>query len=222
MAPITVYASAMTTSLDTAPTTTGRVLHWAGRYDLLVWLLTHGRDRAFREKLVSLAGLASGESVLDIGCGTGSLAIVARRQVGGTGRVVGIDASPEMIARATSKSVKAGLDIEFKNAVAEALPFPGAQFDAVLSTLMLHHLPRQVRQQCVYEIRRVLKPGGRVLVADFARAQNKRSILGHFHRHGHVDPREIASLLDDAGLCCVESGPVGISSLQYVLAAAPM
>src|SRR5262245_56295978 len=123
----------MRTSRDTPSTTTGRVLHWAARYDLLVWLLTHGRDRAFREQLVSLAGLAPGESVLDIGCGTGSLAIVAKREVGATGKVVGIDPSSEMIARAKAKSAKVGLDIEFKNAVAEALPFPDAQFDTVLS-----------------------------------------------------------------------------------------
>src|ERR671918_1176603 len=208
----------MTTSPATAPSTTGRVLHWAARYDLLVWLLTHGKSRAFREKLVGLASLAPGASVLDVGCGTGSLAIAAKRHVGATGEVCGIDASPEMIARATSKAARAGLDVRFENAVAESLPFPDAQFDVVLSTLMLHHLPRKVRQQCAREIRRVLKPHGRVLVVDFAHAQPKSGLLAHFHRHGHVDPREIIALLDEAGFRCVESGPVGISSLQFVLA----
>src|SRR5918995_6027091 len=138
----------MTTSPATAPTTTGRVLHWAARYDLLVWLLTHGRSRAFRESLVSLAHLAAGESVLDVGCGTGSLAIAAKRRVGAGSAVCGIDPSPAMIARATSKAAKAGIDVCFKNGVAEALPFPDAQFDVVLSTLMLHHLPHKLRQQC--------------------------------------------------------------------------
>ena len=191
---------------------------WATRYDLLVWLLTHGRDRAFREKLVGLARVAPGESVLDVGCGTGSLAIAAKRQVGATGEVFGVDAAPEMIARATSKAARAGIDVSFKNAVVEALPFPDARFDAVLSTLMLHHLPRKVRRQCARDIRRVLKPGGRVLVVDFAQGQDKGSFLAHFHRHGHVDPREIVSLLDEAGFRDVDSGAVGISSLQYVLA----
>lgn len=155
--------------------------------------------------------------MLDIGCGTGTLAIVAKRQVGASGRVCGIDASPTMIARATSKAAKAGLDVSFRNAVVEALPFPDAQFDVVLSTLMLHHLPRNVRQQCLREVRRVLKPDGRLLVVDFGAPQRRSGFLAHFHRHGHVDPREIIRLLDERGLRPVESGPVGISSLQFVL-----
>ena len=62
------------------------------------------------------------------------------------------------------------------------------------------------------------KPQGRVLVVDFGVPQRKSGFLAHFHRHGHVDPREIITLLDEAGLRSVESGPVGISSLQFVLA----
>lgn len=208
----------MTTSSPDVPSTTGRVLHWAARYDLLVWLLTHGRPGAFRRSLAGLARLARGESVLDIGCGTGSLAIEAKRQVGSTGTVVGIDASSEMIARARSKASRAGAEVTFHHAVAEALPFPDAHFDVVLSTLMLHHLPRSVRQRCVHEIRRVLRADGRVLVVDFAKGQDRRSLLGHFHRHGHVDSAAIASLLTEAGLFPVRSGSIGVSTLQYVLA----
>lgn len=208
----------MTSSPTAAPATTGHVLHWAARYDLLVWLLTHGRSRAFRERLVDLANPAPGESVLDVGCGTGSLALAAKRRVGAGGKVFGIDASPEMIARATSKAIKAEVDVSFRNAVAEALPFPDAQFDVVLSTLMLHHLPRKARRQCAVEIRRVLKPQGRVLVVDFAQAQSRSGLLAHFHRHGHVDPRNIVALLEEARFRCVESGPAGVSSLHFVLA----
>ena len=144
-----------------APRTKGLVIHWAARYDLLAWVLTRGRERAFRERLIGLAGLEPGDSVLDIGCGTGTLAIAATRHVGLTGTVYGIDASPQMIARATRKAAKAGTPAVFQLAAAENLPFPDARFDVVLSTLMLHHLPRNTRQQCAIEIRRVLKPGGR-------------------------------------------------------------
>src|SRR5262245_61466169 len=131
----------MTTSPAAAPKTKGYVLHWAARYDLLVWLLTRGRDRAFRERLIALARVRSGEAVLDVGCGTGTLAIVAKDHVGDAGTVLGIDASPEMIERAVSKAARAGVDVEFKTAVGEALPFPDAQFDVVLRTLMLADLP---------------------------------------------------------------------------------
>ena len=208
----------MTNTVQTAPATKGLVLHWAARYDLLVWLLMRGRDRAFRETLVDLARLTPGEAVLDVGCGTGSLAIAASRKVGPTGTVSGIDPSPAMIARARSKAAKAGTDVKFETGVAEALPFSAATFDLVLSTLMLHHLPRPVRQQFLREMRRVLRPTGRVLIVDFANAQEKTGLLAHVHRHGHVDPRQIVSLLEEGGLHAVESGRVGISSLHFVLA----
>ena len=204
-----------------APRTKGLVIHWAARYDLLAWVLTRGRERAFRERLIGLAGLEPGDSVLDIGCGTGTLAIAATRHVGPTGTVYGIDASPQMIARATRKAVKAGTPAVFQLAAAENLPFPDARFDVVLSTLMLHHLPRNTRQQCAIGIRRVLKPGGRVLAVDFGRAHARRGWLAHFHRHGHVAVEDIVDVLANAGLTTLRSGPVGMSDLQFVVAEVP-
>src|SRR5258706_9970882 len=139
-----------------APTTTGAVMHWARRYDLMVWLLTLGREPVFRDRVVSLARLEPGESILDVGCGTGTLAIAAKRLLGPSGRAHGIDASPEMVARARKKAKKAGVEIEFTNAIAETLPFQDAQFDAVLSSMVIHHLPRAMRPRCFREMRRVL------------------------------------------------------------------
>jgi ubiquinone/menaquinone biosynthesis C-methylase UbiE len=198
----------------------GSVLHAAAAYDWLIWLATFGREGIFRERVVRLARLEAGESVLDVGCGTGTLAIAAKRCVGSTGAVFGIDASPEMIARARKKARKAGLEVRFEHAFTQALPFPDACVDVVLSTIMLHHLSRAARQQCAREVRRVLKPSGRVLAVDFARTTpERRSLIGHFHRHGHVDLGDIISVLSEAGLKTVESGAVGISDLQFALAA---
>lgn len=204
------------------PSTTGIVLHRAFLYDLFLWVVTLGRERAYREKTLDLASLKPGESVLDIGCGTGTLAIAAKRRVGTAGRVYGIDASPEMLTRAGKKSSKAGAEVLFKNAIVEALPFPDGQFDAVLSTVMLHHLGRKARQQCSSEVRRVLKPGGRVLAVDFARpAGGKKGLLDHFHHHGYISANDLVALLNEAGLKTVKSGVVGIGDLQFVLASAP-
>jgi ubiquinone/menaquinone biosynthesis C-methylase UbiE len=209
-----------TTDSIPAPVTKGLVMHSQARYyDLLAWLLTLGRERAFRERLVDLARLKPGDVVLDVGCGTGTLAIASKRRVGAAGTVHGIDASPEMIDRAKRKAAKAGIDVKFHTGIVEALPFPDAHFDAVVSTLMLHHLPGPVRQQCAREMRRVLKPGGRVLAVDFETpARKRKGLLARFHRHGHLAVRDIVELLSEAGLRAVESGSVGVSDLQFALA----
>ena len=204
-----------------ASNTPGLILHRPAHYDLLVWLLTLGRERNFRDRVIDLAHLAPGESVLDVGCGTGTLAIAAKRRAGPAGAVCGIDASPEMVARATAKAGKAGVDVTFGQAAAQALPFPDGHFDLVLSSMMLHHLPRGGRQQCAREMRRVLKPGGRVLAVDFATSRpGKRGILRHFHRHGHVALADIVALLGEAGLAVIDQGAVGFKDLQFALARA--
>jgi ubiquinone/menaquinone biosynthesis C-methylase UbiE len=200
----------------------GLLLHSAARYDMLVWLVTRGRDRALRERTVSLARLAPGEAVLDVGCGTGSLALAVKRRVGPAGTVCGIDPSPEMLACARRKAERAGMDIAFENGWAQELPFGACHFDCVLATVMLHHLPRPAREAAAGEMRRVLKPGGRVLAIDFAKPRRMRK--GHFarfHRHGHVDLPDLEALLRGAGLSIVKSGAVGMNGLQFVLATTP-
>jgi ubiquinone/menaquinone biosynthesis C-methylase UbiE len=202
-----------------APATRGRVLHSPALYDAIAWLFMRGREGAFRQKLLDLALLEAGETVLDVACGTGTLAIGAKRCVGPAGSVHGIDASPGMIARATKKARTSGVEVVFKHAIAEALPYPDAHFDAVLSTLMLHHLPHHARQQCAREMGRVLKPGGRILAVDFGEPHQKHGgLLSHFHRHGHVALRDIIDVLSDAGFNVVDSGAVGIKDLVFALA----
>lgn len=201
-----------------ASATSGIVLHSPAFYDFIVWLAFLGKEREFRQKVLRLARLQSGDCVLDIGCGTGTLAIAAKQQVGATGKVYGLDASPEMLARAEKKARKASVEVVFRNGVVEKMPFPDAQFDAVLSTVMLHHLPRKARLECAREMRRVAKPGGRILVIDFDGTDQSHGIVSRIHRgHGHVSLQDLTALLNEAGLEVVDSGAVGFRDLNFVL-----
>ncbi len=207
--------------------TTGDVLHSARAYDALVWVLTLGRERRFRDRMVELARLETGESVLDVGCGTGALAIAAKARVGLRGQVSGVDPSPEMVARARRKAARSGREVKFETAAVEALPFPDDTFDAVLSSLMLHHLSDDGRQPAASEIARVLRPGGRFLAVDISGGHRQRFRL-HLRapKHAHFDLDELTPLFDRAGFEVIEKGPIGgprmigVSSLRFVLMAA--
>lgn len=207
---------------ESGPSTRGRVLHAARLYDLMAWLFMLGRERSFREKTLELAWVRTGEAVLDVGCGTGTLALAAKVRVGPRGEVHGVDASPEMIARAERKARRADAHVEFRVGLIESLPFADASFDVVLSTLMLHHLPGPTRARGMREIRRVLKPGGRVLAVDFATtSREERGILSRVHRRGGLRPAKMAELLREAGLNPLASGSTGVANLHFMLAAVP-
>ncbi len=213
-----------------APQTAGRVLHGARWYDLFGRVISFGRDKASREKLIELAAPAPGEKVLDVGCGTGTLALALKSSVG-TGEVHGIDASPEMIEVARDKAAKVGCDIDFRVALIEALPSPDATFDLVTSTLMLHHLPDDLKRTGFDEIRRVLKPGGRFMVMDFATHSHSPlghgrplghllSIFGHSHGESMVD--KLMPMLKDAGFSDVEVIPTRHKNFAFIRARGPM
>lgn len=201
----------------------GLRLRSPARYDWIVWLFSLGRPRRFRQLMLRPARLRRGEAVLDVSCGTGSLALLAKSQVGPEGKVHGIDASDEMIAYAREKASRAGVDVGFDVAPAQQLPFAESSFDVILNTLALHHLPKPSRYQAMGEMRRVLKPGGRVLIEDFAegRHQARGLFAGIKNRHGSVPPEEIAAAMRAAGFEIAETGPVGAKSLHFVLARAP-
>lgn len=208
---------------EAKPQHAGLRLRSPAKYDLTVWLLTFGRPRRFRQRMLKPAKLRRGERVLDISCGTGSLALLAKEQVGPEGQVYGIDASEEMIAYADAKARRAGAEIAFAVSPAQDLPFEDSSFDVVLNTLALHHLPKPSRHESVAEMRRVLKPNGRALVVDFA--EGKKRASGPFrrlkHRHGSVPPEEIAAAMRAAGFEIAKIGPVGMKSLHLVLAGSP-
>ena len=203
---------------EQAPRTEGRVLHRARWYDAFNRLMPFVRP--VREKLVELAAPAPGEHVLDVGCGTGTLAIELESRVG-AGNVRGIDASPEMIEVAREKAARAGSDVDLQIALIEALPFADACFDLVTSSLMLHHLPGDLKRKGLAQIRRVLKPGGRFIVVDFAATSH--SPLGHLlsilgHARGESTVSELTPLLKEAGFSDAEAIPTRHRNFAFVRA----
>ena len=113
----------------------------------------------------AIGSLERGSVVLDIGCGAGFDLLVAHRQVGGTGRVCGVDLTEEMIMRAQANLAGAGIsDIELKQVDGDAIPYAEASFDVVISNGVINLSP--CKQELFAEIIRVLKPGGRLQFAD--------------------------------------------------------
>jgi ubiquinone/menaquinone biosynthesis C-methylase UbiE len=157
--------------------TAGRLLDRGWRYDLEVWFVDtfvlRGQLRELRRRVFELGELRAGQTLLDVGCGTGTLAIEAAARVGEAGRVAGIDPAPRQIARARAKARRAGLGIDFRVAAIEGLPFPEGAFDVVTSTLRMHHLPDDLKRQGLTEIARVVKPGGRLVVCDFKESSGR-------------------------------------------------
>ncbi|MBI4591458.1 MAG: methyltransferase domain-containing protein [Candidatus Rokubacteria bacterium] len=135
-------------------------------YDTFANVFFLGRRRATFQRLIAAAGVQPGQRVLDVGCGTGYFARLLAHAVGPEGLVVGIDPSLEMITYASHKAGRAR-NCQFQVGTAESLDFPTEHFDVVVSSLVMHHLPEDMQGPALREMRRVLRPGGKLLVADF-------------------------------------------------------
>jgi ubiquinone/menaquinone biosynthesis C-methylase UbiE len=138
--------------------------------------LGNSEKSKLRISTIKLANIKKGEKILDVGCGTGSYAVLARQITGETGYVAGIDISTKMLDIARNKNNKYGLNIDYIEASIDKLPFSENHFDCVMSTLMFHHLPVNIKRKGLKEIYRVLKPDGRLFFLDFAKPHG---ILGY-------------------------------------------
>lgn len=126
------------------------------------------REREFKNRLLDQAGPRPGQRILDIGCGTGTLALLVKERVPDA-EVVGLDADPEILERARAKTAEAGLEVQFDRALSTELPYEDESFDIVLSTLFFHHLKGTDKRRTAIQIARVLRPEGELHVADFGR-----------------------------------------------------
>lgn len=144
----------------------GEMGKWAPYYDLVMALLTFGREKKLRQMELEFCQLKPGERVLEIGCGTGGLTMAAKYQVGPTGEVIGLDLAPEMVETARRKATRKSADVSFRQGSIASIPFPASHFDVVLCSFMIFHMPEDVRTKGIAEIHRVLKADGHLCVID--------------------------------------------------------
>jgi ubiquinone/menaquinone biosynthesis C-methylase UbiE len=205
-----------------APHTRGHTLGSPRAYDAFVDCFFLGRRRDTFQSLARTAGIEPGQCVLDVGCGTGYLAGLLAGTVGVNGRVLGIDASPEMVDYARNK--RGGANCHFEVGTAEALSVRSEQFDGVVSSLFLHHLPADLQSIALAEMRRVLHPGGSLLIVE---AQVPRTpvprLLARLHGFDRMAAAvsDLEALIARAGFEHLVSGQAP-PWLRYVRASKPL
>ena len=203
------------------PTGHGITIGTPRLYDLSTALLFGSRRRAYGT-LLAAGDVKRGDRVLEVGCGPGFFARMLAEVVGPDGYVVGIDAAPEMADYASRKARRLS-NCRFQPGAAESLAFPDAAFDVVASSLMMHHLPEEGRLQAVREMQRVLRSGGKLLLADFRMPERGAwrlvaSLHGIAAMQRRVPPLE--PLVAEAGFTELRSGDVP-PWLHYVRAMNP-
>ena len=191
------------------------VLHNPRAYDWLARVITLGGERKFRQRTLELAKLQSGDAVLDVGCGTGTLLIEAAKRIGPSGSTNGVDRSAQMLAHARRKAAAQGVTANFVEGSADRLAFPHASFDVVFGTLMLHHLPAPMQMATIAEMRRVLRPGGRIIIVDMQRPRKMSALFSHIglvhlfrSRATLPDWQKIEELLTQQGVHLASRSPI--------------
>ncbi len=162
-------------------------------------------------RLIDQADLRPGHRVLEVGCGTGNLALLAKREYPDT-HVVGLDPDPKALARARRKAAREDLFVQLDPGFAGELPYPDESFDRALSAFMFHHLEPAEKREALREARRVLRPGGCLHLLDFGGAKERSD--GLVARLSHRSQRlrdnfgdRIPTLMREAGLADpVEAG----------------
>ena len=136
-------------------------------YDPVIRLST--RERLFKGRLLDQAAVRPGMRVLDLGCGTGTLAVWLKQRCP-EAEIVGLDGDPEVLERGRRKAAEAGVDVRLDEGLSFDLPYESGSFDRVVSSLFFHHLKRDAKETTAREVGRVLRSGGGELhVADFGR-----------------------------------------------------
>ena len=174
---------------------------WLPFYDIGTKLLGAS---VVRRALLAQADVRSSQRVLDVGCGTGTLAVMLKTAHADV-RVVGLDPDELALSRARTKAERAHAEIEFVRGFADAIPQADCSFDRVLSSLMLHHLTDDEKAATLRDVHRVLKPGGSFHLLDFTtdHTQPRGFIARLLHREEHrlhgQSSAEVLRMTSDAG-----------------------
>lgn len=152
-------------------------------YDAVVRLLT--REERWRGAFLRQIAPVAGDNILDVGCGTGSLAILMKQAAPGA-RIVGLDPDADVLARAATKAAKAGVEIEWRQGFAGDAAALGERFDKAVSSLVFHQVPLAGKVSGVASMVDAVRPGGEVHIADFAR-QRSRTMRALFGLVGRLD-----------------------------------
>jgi ubiquinone/menaquinone biosynthesis C-methylase UbiE len=198
----------------------GSMQGWGHTYDHLTKFLFGGREQQIRQETIQRAQIHAGDRVLEVGCGTGTLTLAAKRAAGPEGEVFGVDVAEDMLETGRKKSAKADLPVTFQTASIENLPFPSGSFDVLLSSLMLHHIHGgDAKRRGLKEVFRVLKPGGTLMIAEFR--PPKSGPMRWLFRMGlspamAEDTRlEIIQILQETGFT-IQPVPEGFRYLTYI------
>jgi ubiquinone/menaquinone biosynthesis C-methylase UbiE len=145
--------------------TPGMVIAHGRAHDIFGAIFLGRRRRRTFTRLAAESGARPGDAVLDVGCGGGDFTRVMAEAVAPDGTARGVDPSDEAISYARRGTRLA--NCTFSDGTAEALDAPDGSYDVVVSSLMIHHLPEELRPQAIGEMFRVLRPGGSLLIAEF-------------------------------------------------------
>lgn len=155
-----------------------------GLYDWAIALLT--RERRWRNNLLRMVDPKPGEIILDVGCGTGSFAVMVKRQCPAA-RVIGVDPDPAVLEIARAKAAKADVTIEWLQAMGDELAAIGAgPVDKVASSLVLHQCPLAMKKTIIAAMHEILRPGGSLCIADYG-AQRSRTMRVLFRQVQRLD-----------------------------------
>lgn len=130
------------------------------------------REFSFKQRMIKQADIRPNQNVLDVGCGTGTLSILLKRMHPNV-EIVGVDGDQDVLNIAREKTAKAGLDITLDVNMSYKLRYADNYFDHIFSTLLFHHLTTKNKKRTLKEMLRVLKPEGKLHIADFGKPNNK-------------------------------------------------